>query len=577
MREHIIVRRNRPRARTMALGVVMAVGTAILALSGSSVADVTAVSGRAFGASVSISLFGSPPFTFGPAPEVNLPPTGGLETASLPSMRSAPPGNPPPVVFLETGLLSVSTSGQPGPVGSSTSSSTVTNPNALSDFIVATQIAATCTSTEAGSTGTTTLTNAVFTNGTDVRNLPVNPAPNTIIEGVQPDVNDTFQVIFNEQVVTPTSIIVNAVRIRLLGPSAVGEIIIGHVECDVTVVPSTTVPPTTVTPTTVPPTTVPPTTVPPTTVPPTTLPPTTVPPTTVPPTTVPPTTVPPTTVPPTTVPPTTVPPTTVPPTTVSPTTVPPTTVPPTTLPPTTLPPTTLPPTTLPPTTLPPTTLPPTTLPPTTLPPTTLPPPTPTTVPAAPTTTIGVAPTAQADPSVVEAGQQTTVFGSGFPPNTALEVILFSDPVLLATTTTDAAGSFRVVVTIPIATTPGTHQIVVRGGGLQATTTITVVTPTSPTTQPGGGVTACPAAAACPTTTVKFGALARTGSDGDLHLAWAAMALTLGGLFVMGAKGVPSQPALSTAASRGHASRGDGRRRNRRGVVRNVFRKTRGFE
>jgi hypothetical protein len=199
------------------------------------------------------------------------------------------------------------------------------------------------------------------------------------------------------------------------------------------------------------------------------------------------------------------------------------------------------------------------------------------VPTVTTTTTGVGPTAQADPSVVEAGQQTTVFGSGFPPNTVLEVILFSDPLLLATTTTDAAGSYRVVVTIPIGTTPGSHQIVVRGGGLQATTTVTVVTPTSPTTPPGGGVTACPAAAACPTTTVKFGALVRTGSDSDLKLAWAAMALTLGGLCLMGAKGLPSQPAPSAASRRGHAYRGDGRRRNRRELARGVFGKTRGFE
>ena len=56
-----MVRRNPPPARTVALGVVMAVGTAILTLSGSSSADVTAVSGSAFGASGSVSLFGGPP------------------------------------------------------------------------------------------------------------------------------------------------------------------------------------------------------------------------------------------------------------------------------------------------------------------------------------------------------------------------------------------------------------------------------------------------------------------------------------------------------------------------------------
>jgi hypothetical protein len=52
---------------------------------------------------------------------------------------------------------------------------------------------------------------------------------------------------------------------------------------------------------------------------------------------------------------------------------------------------------------------------------------------------------------VEPGQAVTVSGSGYPPNTPLEVLLLSDPVLLGTTTTDASGRFAVVVTIPIIT------------------------------------------------------------------------------------------------------------------------------
>ena len=228
-----MVRRGRLRVRRMHLVALMALTAGVVATASPSSADVTEVSGSAFGESVSIALFGGAPFTSGPAPVVSLPATGGTATDTLPSAHSAPPGNPPPVVFLDTQALNVSTSGQLGPGGSATSSATVANPDLLSGFFVATGVESTCTSTETGSTGSTTLTEAVYTNGTDVRNLPASPAPNETIEGVQPDVNDSFRVIFNEQVATATSITVNAVHVQLLGPSAVGDIILGQSVCGV--------------------------------------------------------------------------------------------------------------------------------------------------------------------------------------------------------------------------------------------------------------------------------------------------------------------------------------------------------
>jgi hypothetical protein len=196
-------------------------------------APVAAVSGSAFGESLSIGLFGGAPFTSGPTPQVKLPPTGGSANDAAPSARSAPPGNPPPVVFLKTDALEVSTSGQPSG-GSATSTAKVTNPNALSDFVLASRIESTCTSTKGSSAASTTLAGATFTNGPETRPLPANPAPNETIEGVQPDVNDRFKVVFNEQTRTETSITVNAVHIYLLGPSAVGEIIIAQAVCGVT-------------------------------------------------------------------------------------------------------------------------------------------------------------------------------------------------------------------------------------------------------------------------------------------------------------------------------------------------------
>lgn len=48
---------------------------------------------------------------------------------------------------------------------------------------------------------------------------------------------------------------------------------------------------------------------------------------------------------------------------------------------------------------------------------------------------------------------------------------------LATTTADAGGAYRVVVTIPAGTTPGEHTIVVTGpDGARAPATVTVLQP-----------------------------------------------------------------------------------------------------
>jgi hypothetical protein len=100
-----------------------------------------------------------------------------------------------------------------------------------------------------------------------------------------------------------------------------------------------------------------------------------------------------------------------------------------------------------------------------------------------TTVEGSGPTAQARPSVVPAGQTTLVSGSGFPGGSQLSLTLFSNPVLLATTTANALGDYQVTVTIPATTTPGTHTVVVSTttGTIQARTTLTVTSPSSATT------------------------------------------------------------------------------------------------
>jgi hypothetical protein len=91
-----------------------------------------------------------------------------------------------------------------------------------------------------------------------------------------------------------------------------------------------------------------------------------------------------------------------------------------------------------------------------------------------------------------------VSGGGFPAGSTLQINLFSTPVLLATTTADGLGNFQATVTIPAATVPGLHTIVVApaSGSPSAEATITVTV----------------AAAAATTTSTTVAALSFTGAN-----------------------------------------------------------------
>ena len=114
--------------------------------------------------------------------------------------------------------------------------------------------------------------------------------------------------------------------------------------------------------------------------------------------------------------------------------------------------------------------------------TTVPASTTTSTPGSATTSTALAgaggPFVQVSPPQVAPGDAVTVTGGGFPPATPVQAELFSDPVLLGTTTTDAGGAFSLVVTIPLNTSPGLHTLRVRvvGGTVQAETTLTVTAP-----------------------------------------------------------------------------------------------------
>ena len=271
-RKHVEGSKSR---RGMALVGSVAIAAAAFATSGgTSSADVTAVSGSAYGYFLSVSLFGGPPNVVGPTPTISLPPGGTASAAS----GSASAG---PARFFSSGPITVTSNGTTGPAGSVTSSASITNvnnsgqesfgyPSGSGTTGPYTSISSTCTVNQAGPTGSTTVTNGILQidSGDDtVGNIhppvnvlvPTNPLPNTEyighihVNGVQ----DNFRFVFNEQFVSGNTITVNAAHEYFLGPTAVGELIIGQSVCNATVTAQTTTTtrPTTTTSTTLPPTT----------------------------------------------------------------------------------------------------------------------------------------------------------------------------------------------------------------------------------------------------------------------------------------------------------------------------------
>jgi len=76
-----------------------------------------------------------------------------------------------------------------------------------------------------------------------VSTLPTNPAPNTTYNGVVNSKGDSFRYVFNERITNPDgSLTVNAAHQYLLGPTALGDAIIGQAQCGATPTPPPLVP-----------------------------------------------------------------------------------------------------------------------------------------------------------------------------------------------------------------------------------------------------------------------------------------------------------------------------------------------
>ena len=207
-------------------------------------ADVTAVSGSAYGYFSLVSLFGGPPSPRGPAPTVTL----AADASNSPTTASSASGLAQygPAIIFSSDQLDVSTQGTLGPSGSVTSSANIKNVNKSgNEVFTATNVAGTCSaSASSGVTGSTTITNGTLQTSDgnpDVEGdetivtIPTNPAPNTTYNGTINSVGDSFRYVFNEQKLNPDgSLTVNAAHLYLLGPTAVGDLFIGQSVCGVT-------------------------------------------------------------------------------------------------------------------------------------------------------------------------------------------------------------------------------------------------------------------------------------------------------------------------------------------------------
>ena len=265
------------RSRVYRLLVVVAVVVATTYATGvtapPAAADVTAVQGSAFGYRASVSLFGGPPAVRGfgqpadaPAtnasPGVTLPATGSANPITATDSDGATAEYGPAKIFSgkypadpnaaapPSGPITVSTQGTLGANGSVTSSVSITQPRGVGPGpVTADEVRSTCTASESGKSASTTITGGVLETKYDTSTqlptvtepIPTNPTVNFTRTGTLDHIGDSYRVVFNEQTNNADgSITVNAVHLFLLGPTAVGDLIIGQSVCGVTATAATT-------------------------------------------------------------------------------------------------------------------------------------------------------------------------------------------------------------------------------------------------------------------------------------------------------------------------------------------------
>lgn len=213
-------------------------------------ATASKAAGGAFGYYSDVGLFGGPPErrgygqTIPPAnarsasPEVTLP-EGGSSVAVAQVDEDGVIAIYGPAVILG-GRFPGTETGPTGPVVVSTKGKTsVTSSSSVKDIdagvFTAGSVRSTCTASKSGVKGATTITKGVVITAANAdgtprttKTVPSKPAANHKISGTN-SIGDKFRVVFNEQKKSRDgTLTVVAVHIYLLGPNAVGDVVIAE-------------------------------------------------------------------------------------------------------------------------------------------------------------------------------------------------------------------------------------------------------------------------------------------------------------------------------------------------------------
>lgn len=205
---------------------------------------VTSVQGSAFGYHAdNITLFGGPQPDTGPTPTVAL----ASDASNSPAAATATTGSVQygPAILFDSGQIDVASSGSLGPSGSATSSTALEDVNA-GEVLTADLIVSSCAASSSATSASTTVTNGIVRTHQGAEDhdegvvaIPATPAPNYTVEGHvhMGGSQDTYRIVFNEQVMAGSSLTVNAVHVYYLGPTLTGDLIIGQAVCGVTTQP----------------------------------------------------------------------------------------------------------------------------------------------------------------------------------------------------------------------------------------------------------------------------------------------------------------------------------------------------
>ena len=227
-------------------------------------AAASSVSGGAFGWRTTVSLFGGPAQTRGDLATdavVELPSSG----SAVPVSEAVPGGTGaygPAKIYNSVGPITAITQGEKGDAlraGYVNSSAKATNVGTWTgvmledtttvwepmlggemDPFIGLEVTSECSVSENGTptgdariVGGRVVDTDVNGNATNVRDVPVDPAPGTVMTGTLAHVGDNWRITFNEQTfgADGKSITVNAVNLELLGPTAVGNMWIAQSRC----------------------------------------------------------------------------------------------------------------------------------------------------------------------------------------------------------------------------------------------------------------------------------------------------------------------------------------------------------